>query len=220
LENKITLVINSKNPVPEWLDNLFLSARGFDERVIYIDGVTAREAIQANKIPDDCIVVSDGKSRTIAEGFNHAVAHADGEWIVTFCDDDHFHADNLSTLLAAIRSGSFEYTDIIHFPVILSNGTQWGTAEDFTLEQIKECNLIPHSSFIRKEAFKRLGGYRMDACADWNLWVRAKMAPMRFKGFAKPVYYFRYGHERSAFSKQVQEYGGIGNIHVKVLENV
>lgn len=220
MQKKITLAINSKDPVPEWLESLFLSAQGFDERVIYLDGMTAKESVQGNNIPDDFIVVSDGKQRLIAEGFNHVVNHSDGEWIVPFCDDDHFHGEHLKELLAAIRAGNYDFADVIHFPVILSNGTQWGTSEGFTLEDIKMSNLIPHASFIRKEAFQKLGGYRMDACADWNMWVRAKMLPLRFMGFSKPVYHFRHGHERSAFNKQVTEAGGIANIHTKVLENV
>lgn len=212
-------MINSKNPVAEWLENLFRTAQGFDERVLYVDGMTAKEAIANVKIPDDVIVVSDGKARSISEGFNHVVGHAEGEWIIPFCDDDHFRVENLAELIALIKSGKFDFKDVIHFPVVLPDGSLWGAVNDFSLEEIKRGNLIPHACFIRKTAFHKMGGYVMDACADWNFWIRAKMMPLRFEGYPKPIYHYRIGHERSAFTQQLKENGGLENIHAKVLEN-
>lgn len=208
----ISLVINSKDPVQEWLDKAIESGHVFDEIIIYIDGETDFPCFSRH-----VKVVSDGQSRDIKDGFNFAVSHASGIWICSFCDDDYFLQGNLMELISEIKAGRFNHADIIHFPVITESGI-WGASSDFSLEMIMDNNVCPHGSFIRKIAFDLLGGYKINPGADWNLWLRAKKAGCVFKGYDKPIYNFRMGHPRSAWRKQISELG-FDQIKREVLNN-
>jgi|GEM_PF-3555598 len=201
---KISLAINSKNPVEEWLDKCIETAMDFDEILVYLDGDSRASKTVSNHVK----ILSDGKERTIVEGFNHVIAQTTGDWVCSFCDDDYFSLVNLRHLLSLMRKHRFaDNADVIHFPVYLTSGGSWGHFESVTPEMLHENNYLPHGSFIRRKLFDDLGGYRIDPAADWNLWLRAAKSGARFKYFDKPVYYFRYGHERSAWQKQVNQYG-------------
>lgn len=215
--NRISVVINSKDPNPQWLKQCLDSAHPFDEIVLYVDGMPAQDGFSDETA--GVKFVSDGKSRNISDGFNYAIAQATGNWICSFCDDDYFYRDNLLMLLDLLRANAYSDCDIIHFPVMVNGGYQWGHFNDFSLGDIETNNCIPHGSFIKREAFNRLGGYKLDEGADWNLWIRAKRAGLRFRGFKNPVYFFRHGHERSAFQKQVDALGGHEQLKRKVLIN-
>lgn len=212
---RVSVVINSKEPNLEWLKQCLDSCHPFDEIVLYVDGVT----INPVTMTDNLKIVSDGKTRNITEGFNFAVAQATGDWIVPFCDDDYFYKDNLLMLLDLLHMNAFDDADIIHFPVMVNGGYQWGMHNEFSVAQIEAENLIPHGCFIRREAFEKLEGYRIDEGADWNMWIRAKRMGLRFVGFKNPVYYFRHGHERSALIKQTASLGGAEALRQKVLDN-
>ena len=214
---KISLAINSKKPIKDWLDDCLMSAVVFDEIVLYLDG-PLMENIPEFKVPVS--VIHDGQERSIIDGFNLAIRVTSGDWVCSFCDDDYFLQPALSNLLIAIKEHEFgNDADIIHFPVSVNGQYSWGHRGDFTLHQILVENLIPHGSFIRRSAFDKLEGYRIDEGADWNLWIRAKKAGLIFKYFPEDVYFFRHGHDRSAFNKQVGAMGGFQNLKDKVLAN-
>jgi len=201
---KISLVINTKNPKLEWLKQAIESAQGFDEKVLYFDGQIADEGL--NKEYYGIKYLGDGQSRTIPEGFNHAIKQSNGNWICPFCDDDYFNSSHLEELLQEIRTGKFDDAGIIHFPIHTEGGS-WGSAE--VNDNIMISNMIPFSSFIRREVFEMLGGYREDLKVyhDWNFWLRAYKAKVVFKFFSLPIYTFRMGHD-SASHRQINEVGG------------
>lgn len=187
----ISLAINSKNPRLDWFNQLLESAQGFDETLIFIDG----------------------NGTSIKDGFNQIIKATRGDWVCSFCDDDFFHVEHLGELLSDIRGGKYDEVDVIHFPVYVGDNErcmQWGAIGTFSIEQIKEQNMIPHGCFFRREVFDKLEGYRVDCYADWNFWRRAKESGLRFKGFVKPVYFFRQS-ERSATKQMLKELGGHEN---------
>lgn len=198
----ISLAINTKNPVTEWLNQAITTGLSFDEIVIYVDS----GEINDHKLSKHIHIISDGKSRSIKDGFNLAIENTDGEWICSFCDDDYF-TEHLPDLLNRIKEGEFDDYDVIHFPVRLMGGALWGQAENITYEKLKDQNLIPHGAFFKRCVFQKLAGYKIDACADWNFWLRAAKAGFKFKYFDKPVYFFRQSTNRSAYSRQLKEYG-------------
>lgn len=202
---KISLAINSRNPVPEFMEELFRSIRGFDEVVLYIDELA--KGTPAFRIPPATILIGDENARDIKDGFNRAIEETTGEWICSFCDDDFFIPEALEELLAAIREPGFsDGADIIHFPVLTGSGS-WGHASPFTESEIRECNLIPHGSFFRREVWEKLGGYKTNEGTDWNFWIRAKVAGFRFKQWSTPIYFFRMETARGAWAKQVAQFG-------------
>lgn len=214
---KVSVVINSKDPNIEWLKQCLDSAHPFDEIVLYVDGMETSAALKEDR--PDLKFIGDGKSRSIVDGFNFAIDRSCGDWICPFCDDDYFYRDNLLMLLDLVRANAYNDFDIIHFPVMVNGGYRWGAEGEFSLQDIEAGNMIPHGSFIKRKAFDALHGYKIDEGADWNLWIRAKRAGFKFVAFRNPVYYFRHGHERSAFIKQVNSLGGHEALKQKVLAN-
>lgn len=208
----ISLAINSHKPVIHWFEKTLKTAVGFDEIVLYIQATNAEtiEIIKSWNI-DNLTILHDGGIRSIKDGFNYAISKAKSDWVCSFCDDDWFIEEKLSRLLGEIRSGRYINKDIIHFKVQTENGFTWG-ADNFTIEGLRETNQIPHGSFIRKEFFDKIGGYKTDCGSDWNLWIRAMEAGARFENFEDSVYIFRTFSERSAYEKQLREHGGIGGM--------
>lgn len=202
---KVSLAINSKNPVEQWLSQLLKTAEAFDEIVLYIDDFDC-SGDTINMVKERTRLLFNSQKRDIKDGFNFAVSNTTGDWVCPFCDDDYFIVGEIKNLISEIKAGTYDDADIIHYPVYTANG-RWGAFPDFTYEQIKESNRVPHGSMIRRSAFDALGGYKISPAADWNLWLRAKKAGYRFKYYDRPVYFFREGHERSAWNKQVREIG-------------
>lgn len=204
----ISLAINSKDPNPFYIEEMLRSAKGFDEIVLYLDHLRPLTPLALDFwTPEGIRIVRSHSRFNIAEGFNFAISQTHNEWVCSFCDDDVFNASELANLLSAMREDGFgDNADIIHFPVTTNDGI-WGTTPSFSLETIRDNNLIPHGSFFRKDVWKYLGGYKLDPGADWNFWIRAKAVGFRFKFWPQPVYYFRQGTGRSAWAKQVGEFG-------------
>lgn len=211
---KISLAINTRNPVKEWLDQLIETAFPFfDEIVIYMDGVKDPEPVYSEHIR----IIGDGQARDLKDGFNYAVENTTGDWICAFSDDDFFLCENLDELVRAIKSGAYQDADIIHFPISTANGN-WGSAA-FIYEDLCQENLIPAGSFFRRHVFDGVQGFKVNCYADWNFWLRADFRQYKFKYFPKPVYFFRQS-ERSATAKMLAEVGGHDNAKRIVLENV
>lgn len=213
-----TLIINSRDPEAQWMNQIFKTMAGFDEVIVYIDEADS-EFIERSEInfPEGVRVIFDGEHREVKDGYNFAASFASNEWLMFFCDDDYFIHGNVKELNEQVREGRFDDADIVFFKVFTGNGS-WGATQDFSLDTLRECNMIPAGSLIRKSCFDKLGGFKISACADWNLWIRAKKANLRFKYFDKPVYFFRQGHFRS-YTNQCIEKMGMDQIKREVLSN-
>lgn len=214
---KTSLVINSKNPNLDWLNQAIESAKGFDEIVLYIDGTDVPEVLKESR--KDIKFVSDGKSRNIGEGLNFAIAQSIGDWICPFCDDDYFHSENLTQLIEGIKNGDYQDFDVVHGLVSLDNGGLWG-ASQVTINALRQNNIIPFSSFYKREVFDSLKGYSetVGAYNDWNFWLRAAKAEFRFKFYGKLLYHFRQGHN-SATNRLLKSVGGHWAAAQEVLAN-
>ncbi len=215
---KTSLVINSKNPSVQWLEQIFDTMRGFDEVVLYIDGADGEDVKALGiEFPKNVFLLFDGQNRDLKDGYNFAVSQARGEWVMIFCDDDYFIEGGIDALNKDMKAGKYDDADIVFFKVETGGGS-WGITTDFSVDQIMSNNLIPSGSFIRKDVFEFLGGYKVNAFGDWNLWIRAKKTGFRFKYFDMVVYFFRQGHRCSFSDKCINEIG-LEKIRNEVFQN-
>lgn len=214
--NKISLVINSKNPNLDWLYQCIQSAKGFDEVILYLDG----EKHYLDDYEGQYLrIIGDGEHRNIGQGLNYAIKHSIGNWVLPFCDDDYFHRENLAEALYNLRMGFYNLDDVVHGQVTLDNGGLWG-ASCVTLRGLQESNMLPFGSFMTRDLFDRIGGFSetVSAYNDWNFWLRAAKAGAKFKYFPKALYHFRQGHE-SATVRLLREVGGHSAAIHEVLSN-
>lgn len=215
--NKVSLVINSKNPNEQFLMQCLNSAKAFDEIVLYLDSWKISQEVK-DMFPS-IVLLGDGKSRNIGQGLNFAISQSKGDWICPFCDDDYFHLENIAEAIILIKSGQLTYEDILHSQVTLDDGGLWGSSS-VSLPALLNNNIIPFGSIYKREVFEKLSGYSevVGAYNDWNFWLRAAKAGFRFRYFEKPIYHFRQGHD-SATNRLLAEIGGHGQAIRQVLEN-
>lgn len=214
-EMKIGVAINSHKPRIEWLKQCLESTKGFDEVFLYVQGISTEDLkeILSWDIPN--ITIDPGAEEIgIVEGFNRAVGELKSDWVCSFCDDDYFIQNNLNTILEKIRGGAFGNADVIHFPVQVDGGGGWGERQ-VTYEGLKNGNMLPHGSFIRREIFGKVGGYKSEIATDWEFWLRVAKEGHRFEFFESPVYFFRV-RDGSAYKKQMEKIGGLEKMGVEV----
>ncbi len=181
MENeKVSLVIGTRNPNRQWLDEALASAEGlFDEVIVVDDG---------SDVPVEGATVRHEVNMGFYEARNTGCRLAKGPWIASLDDDDLFIREHVGVLKDVM--GSFR-ADVIHFPCLLFGDQKgmWGDRPDFS--RILDANQIPSGSWFRKDVWERLRGFRFKAGEDWDFWARATKHGFRFKGFSLPVYMHR-----------------------------
>lgn len=175
----ISLVIGTRNPNKEWLDNALKSAEGlFDEIIIVDDG---------SDIPVDGATVRHETNKGFYEARNTGCRLAKCDWIASLDDDDEFIRENVIKLKEELDNNA----DIIHFPCLLF-GNQTGIwGNNSNMNEILNANQIPSGSWFKKSVFITLNGFKFHAGEDWDFWARAWKHKMKFKGFSLPIYRHR-----------------------------
>lgn len=244
----ISAAISSYCPKIKWLIEALDSAKGFDEIVLYcrggrdrfIDQMSFDErdfgAIRAEDSFDETQEIlrdyirrhpeknirfyTDRVERMGYEAANYAVTLTEGDWVIPFSDDDRFIKDNLFKALLRIRDGQYDDADVVFSQVTVNDNGKWGTTtDDFSVERLFEDNLVPFSSFIKRESFFRAGGYlKEDPILDWGIWLRAKMLGMKFRYFEDPIYDYRFS-QSSTMNIIHERYGDMRNMRQIIIKN-
>lgn len=113
---------------------------------------------------------------------NRLADAAAGEWLLPFADDDLMLPGYLRTLLAAADAA-----DIVYSPPLI-----WGRDPGL---YCREPPSIPSAALIRRELWRRLGGYdhEWNREEDRRLWVRALEADARFvRTNGQPTWIYRF----------------------------
>lgn len=244
----ISLAISSYCPKLKWLLEALESATGFDEIVLYCRGGRDRFAEQipfdvrdsgsinragdfepVKKALDEYIAKNPQKNirfytdtfdRMGYEAMNYAVSLTKGEWVIPFSDDDRFIHENLFTATLRIRNGQYDDADVLFSHVTVNDNSTWGgRSADFSIDDIKADNLVPFSSFVKRESFFKAGGYlRADPILDWGLWLRMKMLGMTFKYFEKPIYDYRFTNQ-ATLNVMNGRFGDMANMRQMLIKN-
>jgi len=244
----ISLAISSYCPKIKWLIAALESATGFDEIVLYCRGGGDRFADNINfetrdggiikdevsfeptkKILDEYIAshpdknirfYTDTVERMGYAAMNYVVDLARGEWVMPFSDDDRFIHQNLFTATLRIRNGQYDDADVVFSQVTVNDNSSWGIGTDqFSIHQLKVDNLVPFSSFVKKESFFKAGGYlKEDPILDWGLWLRMKMMGMTFKYFEKPIYDYRFTNQ-ATLNVMNGRFGDMANMRQMLIKN-
>jgi glycosyltransferase involved in cell wall biosynthesis len=148
----------------------------------------------------DEIIIRRDNGLSIA--VNLGVIQSSGDYIAILPDDDYF-LEGINDAVEIVKTGEF---DFVHFPCKhqIEEGDPSGlfdVSPDVTLEQNLCSNRIFGSSFIKRSAWDRLGGYNGDICMDWDLFNRALAIGMKFKYSPTAGAVFRW-NKRSALQNQ------------------
>lgn len=176
----VSLVIGTRNPKKEWIEDALKSAEGlFDETIIVDDG---------SNLPVEGATVRHAEPLGFYMARNTGIAAAKGEIIASLDDDDIFLRENVKKLRQFVEDVD---ADIYHFPIEMFGDIygQWG--KEYALERILDANQIPSGSWFTKKTWKELNGFQYPLAEDWDFWARACKKKMRFQYFPYAVYLHR-----------------------------
>lgn len=141
------------------------------EIVVVDDGSTDDTASVVARYPVRLITQAQAG---VCEAANRGLAVASGSYVMRLDGDDVLMPTYVEEMVAALEkdpAAGFAYTDFAYF------GSKRGEyrAAEFDAERLAETNYIHASALMRREAFRRAGGYRQDLadsrCEDWDLWL-------------------------------------------------
>ena len=203
--NKVTVVIATHNPVKEWLQQTLDSCRGVDSLIICDDHSkelvlsdysypTADVRMLYNERQLGCFQTYNRLCKEVKEGFISAQA-----------DDDYFDEKNFPAIIEVLRKTK---ADVVHFPCQYFGKYNFvfGYCPNPIYKVLYNANDIYGASFFRKELWDFLGGFQLEAAADWDFWLRAVKSGAKFEFFRSVGAHFRVT-ERSMFEGQLKKLG-------------
>jgi glycosyltransferase involved in cell wall biosynthesis len=174
------------------------------------------KAVASCAFADEIIIT---KRAGLTAAVNEAVAKASGDYIAILPDDDYFlpaveRALDIINKYIGLKS---LMPQVIHFPCQHQDeeGEPYGlfdVSPAITAEENRKKNVVHGSSFISKDMFLSLGGYRGTICMDADLWNRALDAGASFVFYPEPCVVFRW-NKHSQLQEQAfgcsRPYGGM-----------
>jgi GT2 family glycosyltransferase len=138
----------------------------------------------------------------VAVARNHAIANANGEYILPLDADDLMHPEMLEKTVNVLEKNSeigIAYTDYVFFGDLY----QLVPTEEYDLRQFLENkNLFTSSAMYRREAWEKTGGYNPNMIwgfEDWEYWINC--GKHGYYGKRVPGYYFYYRAKLNSFTR-------------------
>jgi glycosyltransferase involved in cell wall biosynthesis len=165
----------------------------FDEIIVINDGSTIKYTSFVEKLLKNypkIIYLKHDSNRGISSAKNTGIIASKSDWIICNDDDNYFFKDVVSDLKQFIEN--HPKSDIIYYKEKVISEIREGTygVESFNLEDIKNCNCIPHCSAFKKSVWKNLNGFRNIPFEDWDFWIRAKQLNLTFT-FYSDIFYIK-----------------------------
>lgn len=197
------------------LDSISKQSAAPDEVVIVFDGPVGgatqqvvQEFVETARSP---VVVEQLEKQTgLWAGRNHGLTRCKASWVALHDADDIMHPNRLEVLyqFAVSRAADIASTAVIE--IDRSNNQIWGIrcppiGDDDLKRRFRINNPINHPTVLfRRQAIGELGGYRnVHGAEDYDLWLRAWAASLRFEQTTDPLTLFTTGKD------QIQRRGGI-----------
>jgi glycosyltransferase involved in cell wall biosynthesis len=159
-------------------------------------------------------------NRGIADGRNHALAHAQGEYVCVLDDDDRWHPEKIERQLAVFEECDGTCGVVYTGGVACRNGRAVGTYSpradrrgDIYPEILADFGLNPYSShMIRRSCFERVGTYdtRFPHGEDWDLSIRLARE-YEFAAVPEPLVERRF-HDANASGERQRTHGSDDSI--------
>lgn len=199
---KISLVVGSKNPNKEWLQEALKSAENLFDEVILVD--------DGSDTPIGGATCRHEASRGFYEARNTGIRLATGDIIASLDDDDLFDRQGVENLKKFIKDND---SDIWHFPIRLF-GEQTGVwGHQYNINELLNGNQIPSGSWFKKSLWEDLGGFTYPLAEDWAFWSKAFKRNKKFTYFPQFVYKHR-------MRKDSLSAGWVGEKFIKIREDV
>lgn len=168
-------------------------------------------------------VIENGRNIGLVPNFNHALAHARGEFVLWLCADDWLLRDHLTRLAALFDAEPA--IDVVYSGVYFADEQQriyavkaqsnmfpvdYIDARDELVEMLATyCQLCLPSALFRRALFDEVGAMdpAIPICADWELIIRLAVRGKRFAYLNEPSAVVRV-HDGNASGKAFHNSGG------------
>ncbi len=191
----VTICFNAEKTIRYAIESVLSQTYGNFEYVI-IDGASTDGTWEIIKsFDDDRIVAFSETDGGISDAFNKGIRKSSGE-IIGLLNADNRYCESALEIIAEEYMGL--EPDVIYGDTIVQDKrnklTIYKRAGDS--ETLKyEMPFIHQSSFVKKEAYDRFGGYKQDykICMDYDMMARIYTQGGVFKCVHKPISFFCYG---------------------------
>jgi glycosyltransferase involved in cell wall biosynthesis len=204
--NKITGTIPTYNPIKQWLQQTLDSISGFDELIICDDG-SDNLNLDRYRFPKNIpnIFMRNDTNIGCFNTINRMCKEIKEGMITIQADDDYY---NKETLLEIVNIARTTEADVVYFPCQYFGKYNFvfGNVPKVDYKTLLQSNYVYGSAFFRKELWQFLGGFQLEAAADWDFWVRAIKSGAKFIFYPSIGAYFRVT-SRSMFEKSLSSIG-------------
>lgn len=195
----ISLIISTYNRshlIKKAIDSVYLKT--FDEIIIIDDCSSSWNQIQLKTLLKNypkIILLTNEENLRMSESKNIAISVAKSQWIIFLDDDDYFITESTGIDIAErlkLFISKHPEADIITHKIINYNTSTQDISlygdETFTLEELRQNNIITGTSLFKKSVWESVGGLKTIPFPDWEFWIRAKEKDFKFVFFPEIFY--------------------------------
>ncbi len=209
----ITPSFNQAEFLPACLDSVARQTVRPLEHIVLDPGSTDGSREIAAACPGVTLIAEpdEGQADAVGKGF----ALARGEVIGWLNSDDQYASDDVLAAVLA-RFGGEDKPDIVYGTgsyideqgKVLRSAYVNGAPDTLADRLHREVGILQPAVFLRREAVLRLGPPSKDLsyCMDYEYWIRALKAGLRFAHIARPLALARYYPRNKTFGKRGESY--------------
>jgi glycosyltransferase involved in cell wall biosynthesis len=194
---KISLIMATKNAanVRPYIGQALSIAPIFDEVIVHCNNYASTKYVPQYR---NSLILFQDDPISAPDALNKCVAQAKGDWIIPICDDDFCDINLLEQVVIQLREGLYQHKDIVYSAFTVGNEKDGWTKTDrhpiVNYDLLKEKNLLPFTSFYKKNIWELVGGYKNMVYNDWLFWMEAAKVGAQFIEWETPFFYFRQHH--------------------------
>lgn len=174
----VSAIVTTKNRaalLPRALESVFAQTYPNIELVVVDDGSTddTQQVIEDFSKEHPILIIRNNDSMGAPGARNQGIEAASGEFVAGLDDDDEWHPERISYLMAANREDFACITSDVNL-VYPSRERVWKKDRLFTFNDLLYSNQVGNQVLVKKERIMEVGGFdeRLQAAQDYDLWLR------------------------------------------------
>lgn len=205
LVSAVVATRNRAELLPRALDSVANQTYSNIELIVVDDGSTDNTAAVIKKYEGQFPLkyIRNERSLGAPKARNKGIEAAAGEFIAGLDDDDEWHKDRISELIAAY---SDEYSCITSDTTMVfpKGEAAWKKKKVISLETLLFTNQVGNQVLARRERLLEVGGFDPDlsAAQDYDLWIRLCAAYGPIKNIQKPLQIIYMDHQENRITDQ------------------
>ncbi|QNH57127.1 glycosyltransferase [Limnospira indica] len=151
------------------------------------------------------LIATDNKG--CASARNAGINQAKGEYILPLDADDKLSSSAIASLVEVALSKSHDCVIFGSYEIFGTEQRKIVTADQYSLENLKQYNMLVCTSLYSKNVYKLTNGYKEEikesGYEDWEFWLNCHQHNIPFYGIRETVLYYRR-HPRSRVVQSFQ----------------